>query len=866
MELPPDVEGIRRELGRESIHYRRAMKEIEALWKRLETHPEAVLKRDLWNRLLRVAYGADIGAPLLFLQHTYLTIVAKSIATAALTDSLPPNSEALLSGQAFRDLGIVGAIESDFFDWILLEANGCDLVMEIARHANRFRLKDIDTDVLKGLYENLIDPAQRHDLGEYYTPDWLAERVCEETITVPLEQRVIDPACGSGTFLFHAVRRLLHAAHQAKKSPADAVALACERIAGIDVHPVAVIFARATYLLALMPNLKQRPPSSLGVPVYLGDSLQWNAREFISRSDLEIIVPAAGESGGSLPAEDDERRTILRFPATVAKEPGLFDAVLGEMLSLAERVQPSRAVQAWLNRHGVTTDSDVQMLKEAYEAFRRLQKEGRNHIWGYVARNLSRPIWLASDKQKADVVIGNPPWLAYRAMNKVTQKRFMEEMKACGIWGGLSSVSAYDLSAYFFARAVQLYMRAKGKIAFVMPYAAMTRKPFALFRKGFFKVGGYSEGQVRFTAAWAFRADVQPLFRVPACVLWAERTKTIQPLPNSVRYFSGTLPCRDAHRAQAAQVLQETLGSWPADDDSAASSAYRDTFRQGAILIPRRFVLVERVPTGRLGANPHAPVVKGRKGTQDKEPWKSIDPPQGAVESQFIRPVFLGETIAPFRPLVPIEGIIPIDDDSHEIISSSGAAARGFSALAKWLGQVEELWTRHGRGSRSFQQQLDFFEQLSRQFPITSRRVVYSKAGTNPAAAIVHDRRAIIDHMLYWANMPSIDEARYLTTVLNSETTRALAEKWQAMGQWGARHFDKVVFNLPIPRFDGKKPLHLGLALAGKDAERIAAAVPLKAGEHFTRARKRIRDALLEAGFVQRIDEMVAELLGAQVP
>jgi hypothetical protein len=863
VELPPDVESIRRELGRESIHYRRAMNEIEALWKQLETNPEAVLKRDLWNRLLRVAYGADIGAPLLFLQHTYLTVVAKSIATAALTDNLPPNSEALLSGQAFRDLGIVGAIESDFFDWILLEANGRDLVMEIARHANRFRLKDIDTDVLRGLYENLIDPAQRHDLGEYYTPDWLAERVCEETITVPLEQRVIDAACGSGTFLFHAVRRLLLAAHQAKKSPADAVALACERIAGVDVHPV-VIFARATYLLALMPTLKQGRPSSLGVPVYLGDSLQWNAREFMSQSDLEIIVPAAGESGGSLPAEDDERRTILRFPATVAKEPGLFDAVLEEMLNLAERGQPSRAVEAWLHRHGVTANSEIQMLKEGYQAFRRLQKEGRNHIWGYVAR--TRPIWLASEKQKADVVIGNPPWLAYRAMNKVTQKRFMEEMKACGIWGGLSSVSAYDLSAYFFARAVQLYMRAKGKIAFVMPYAAMTRKPFALFRKGSFKVGGYKEGQVRFTAAWVFRADVRPLFEVPSCVLWAESTRSIQPLPRGVRYFSGTLPCRDAHRAQAAQALQETLGSWPADDDSAASSVYRDTFRQGAILIPRRFVLVERVPTGRLGANPHAPVVKGRKGTQDKEPWKSIVPPQGAVESNFIRPVFLGQSIAPFRPLVSIEGIIPIDEDSHEIISSSGAAARGYSALAKWIGQVEELWKRHGKGSRSFQQQLDFFEQLSRQFPIASLRVVYSKAGTNPAAAILYDRRAIIDHMLYWANTPSIDEARYLTAVLNSETTRARAEKWQAMGQWGARHFDKVLFNLPIPRFDEMKPLHLELTFAAKDAERIAAAVPLKAGEHFTRARKRIRDGLLEAGVAQRMDEMVAELLGAPVP
>ncbi|MGH3626064.1 MAG: N-6 DNA methylase, partial [Sciscionella sp.] len=573
VELPPDVESIRRELGRESVHYRRAMKEIEALWKRLETHPEAVLKRDLWNRLLRVAYGADIGAPILFLQHTYLTIVAKSVATAALTDNLPPNGGALLSGQVFRHLGIVGAIESDFFDWVLLEADGSDLVMEIARHANRFRLNEIDTDVLKGLYESLIDPAQRHDLGEYYTPDWLAERICEEAITDPLEQRIIDPACGSGTFLFHAVRRLLSAANRAKKPPAEAVALACEKVAGIDVHPVAVIFARATYLLALMPSLTKGRPASLGVPVYLGDSLQWNAREFMNQSDLEIVVPAAGESGASLPGEDDEHRIIIRFPATVAKEPGLFDAALEEMLNLAERGQPSRAVEAWLRRHAVTADSDIQMLNEAYEAFRRLQQEGRNHIWGYVARNLSRPIWLASEKQKADVVIGNPPWLAYRAMNKATQKRFMEEMKACGIWGGLSSVSAYDLSAYFFARAVQLYMRAKGKIAFVMPYAAMIGKPYALFLKGAFKVRGHSEGQVRFTAAWAFRADVKPLFRVPACVLWAERTNTIQPLPNGVRFFSGSLPCRDAHRVQAAQALHETLGSWPGNDDRTATSA-----------------------------------------------------------------------------------------------------------------------------------------------------------------------------------------------------------------------------------------------------------------------------------------------------
>ena len=109
------------------------------------------MKRDLWNRLLRVAYGSDIEAPQLFLQHTYLTIVAKAIATVALFDDLPKGGAALLAGQLFKNLGILGAVESDFFDWVLLAQGGDELVMNIARHANRFRLRDINADILKGL-------------------------------------------------------------------------------------------------------------------------------------------------------------------------------------------------------------------------------------------------------------------------------------------------------------------------------------------------------------------------------------------------------------------------------------------------------------------------------------------------------------------------------------------------------------------------------------------------------------------------------------------------------------------------------------------------------------------------------------------
>lgn len=409
-EIPPDIDSVRRELGRESVAYRSALKDIEAMWAAVATSPEANLKRDLWNRLVRVAYGGNIEAPQLFFQHTYLTIVAKAIATVALFDALPRDGRALLDGEGFRDLGIVGAVEADFFDWVLMAPGGSDLVMNVARHANRFRLRDIEVDILKGLYESLIDPEQRHDLGEYYTPDWLAERICRKAIDKPLEQRVIDPACGSGTFLFHAIRCLLDAGKATKLKPEQLVSLATENIAGIDVHPIAVIIARVTYLLALMSTLHKGRPGTLTVPVYLGDALQWNAREFMNLKDLEIVVPAREETtSGKLPEEEDEKRTILRFPLSLAGEPGHFDATLDEMLSLAGRDEPAKVLAGWIAGHSIAAGADAQMLTDTYEALRALQKEGRNHIWGYVARNLSRPIWLASEAQKADVVIGNPP-------------------------------------------------------------------------------------------------------------------------------------------------------------------------------------------------------------------------------------------------------------------------------------------------------------------------------------------------------------------------------------------------------------------------------------------------------------------------
>ena len=782
-ELLPDPTTITREFGRQSLAAQRAMHSLNELWAQVAQTPETRLKRELWHRLLSLAYGAEVGDDVLFLQHTYLVAVAKAIAWSAMIDAPPANADDLLHGRAFADRGIEGQSEADFFDWVLNAEGGADFVMRVWRQANRFRLRNIRVDILKALYESLIDPETRRDLGEYYTPDWLAARMVAAAVNDPLKQRVMDPACGSGTFLFHAVRAVVDAAAASDMASTDAVRRAIRNVAGIDIHPVAVIFARVTYLLALMPALREGHPGNLALPVYLGDALQWNLarpgeREeqpdmFAGDGTLEIFVPP-------VTVNDPKPRRLdpatLLFHAAVAADAGLFDRVLTTMIDLGVRLEPQANFAAWMKQQTQIAAKDRKVLQETYSTMSGLQNEGRNHIWGYVVRNLARPVWLSSEAQKADVVIGNPPWVAYRHMRGEFQRTYRNEARAARVWWAGRGTSGNDLSAYFCLRSALLYMRREGRIAMVMPYAAMSRQAYTRFRKGEVVHRGGTEFRLRFTAAWAFGSDVQNLFRVPSCVLFANRHErtTAALLPSHITEFQGNLPRRDAEEAEAAAALEEATASWPSEATEEGGSPYRKSFRNGAALWPRRLVFVELVrQSGLLPSNPETPLVQGRTGNQDKMPWKAIEPPRGILEKEFIRPVLVGECIVPFRVLEPLHAVIPWDSRRGELLDAGKAARRGYPSLARWLGRAQELWNEKGRGRRSLLQQYDYFRQLSCQFPITPIRVVYTKAGSNLAAAKVEVVEALVENSLYWADAKTVSEAYYLCGVLNSETLRS---------------------------------------------------------------------------------------------
>ena len=847
-DLDPTPEAIRRELGRDSLAYERARAAMDGLWTELSEQADVRLRRQLWSELLARVYGTSVDQDDLFFQHTFLTIVAKTMAARVL-GVVPGQAADLLAGSAFSAAGIHGAVESDFFNWVLDAPGGSELVERIAQQASRFRLADVETDVLRGLYESLVDPTQRHDLGEYYTPDWLAERVCARAVTDPLEQRVLDPACGSGTFLFHAVRRFLAASRDAGLSDRDAVARCSTMVLGIDVHPVAVIIARVTYLLALGEE-RLREHDQLSIPVYLGDSLQWNTHAFLAEREVLIDVP--------------DSPTALFFPFAVTRDPALFDEVVDTMLRLSAEDAGRSAFAAWLSRRGIGGEAEREVLGQTYATLHELRTAGKDHIWGYVARNQGRPIWLSSDEQRADVLIGNPPWLSYRYMAPPMQDTFRAESQRLGVWvGGAGRVSHQDPSGYFFARCVELYLRQGGTIAFVMPFAALSRHHFERFRSGRFAAPRTRPGlehvvaSVRFVEAWGFDERVQPLFPVPSCVLVGIAGEIGAVPPPTM--FVGDLPRRDATAAEAAVALR--LDAAPAPEEGpVGSSPYKRRFRAGAIVFPRMMFVVARVAAGRLGADPSAPLVTSRRSRLEKPPWRDLPSIEGRVEAEFLRPLYLGESVAPFRVLDAPTAVISWDDDAGVLLDRNAAQARGSVFLAAWLRKVEDLWAEHGKRKEQLVPRLDYFGQLSAQLPGVPIRVVYGASGTLPAAAVLRDPRAIVEHKLYWAAADE-DEARYLEAILNSETARAAVALRQSRGQWGARDFDKVMLDLPIPTFDRSDPLHCELVQLAERAERIAADTPIPSGLGFVRVRALVREAIARDGLFALVDAAVAALL-----
>jgi len=292
--------------GPESAIYREAVQELLDLWSKVSQEESILLKFQGWARNMENLYGAkpQLNA---YIDHTYLVTLVKVILYRWLSMehevtslSLEP---ALISKHSVvhRQLSI---IEDGLFDWVFhtsIAERTLVVAQRIFTKLLEFDLSNVSEDLFKLIYQDLVERYQRHGIGEYYTPEWLVQLTLDKALEVNRQSggpfpSIMDPACGSGTFLCNAIAKAKITLKEQGCSDQDIVQWLLSNIVGIDVNPLAVIISRANYLLAL-GNLPQ-PETCTDVPVHLGNIL---LPDTVTFEDHQVRFPVVNMLVGNPP-------------------------------------------------------------------------------------------------------------------------------------------------------------------------------------------------------------------------------------------------------------------------------------------------------------------------------------------------------------------------------------------------------------------------------------------------------------------------------------------------------------------------------------------------------------------------------------
>jgi N-6 DNA Methylase len=796
-----------------------------------------------WQKSLVHVYGSNLATIDLFVRHTYVTTVAKVLVFFTLRpDEAVKKARTdgevreILDGGVFRRFGIQNLSEYDFLSWVAGTRGGMDVVKGLLDACTIWDFEQVETDLLRAIYEELIDPKTRHDLGEFYTPLWVAQMVVEEALPSP-GLTVIDPTCGSGTFLAAAIQKKI-----AQGEKLDAI---LNEVVGVDIHPVAVVVARANYLLALRPVLGVRGRGSLSIPVFLSDSIQPQKSEFRH----VLSVPGTKVECYELSLRDPTgKASTLQVPASLVR--GLAsDPMLDAMDRAVEAgtwtsVEP--IVSEWLGQMSSgEQEANVDLVKQAFEEIHRLHTLKRDRIYVFLLRNYFRPSALAGT---FDRVIGNPPWIVFNSLKDSELQQLVRTAFTTEHLMPVASVAAVitqlDVCALFFSRTGNTYLKPRGKIRFLMPQPLLSKKQFSGFRANL--VG------LDFDKVWDM-SGARPIFRSSQTVIVGgtkstENRAKRDPIP-ALR-VSGSVGGRDVTFASALPKLRidETtltpvgesfVWAYPEQDLrllNSTRSPYYAQVRNGATLFPYPIVLVDIEVDPRLGVDTSNPAIRSsvRGNLRARRAYRGIQI-NGSTEGEFLYHVVTMSEVLPFGFLELPTAALPIipkpSREGSDVLDSAGLRSAGRPRFAAYFEKEEQAWVDSHKnadkpGIRTLKKQIDHLGKLAHQpanpgffvvIPTSARRVLAAVIPQGPGqvkvgAYSVPTRGIVVDHGNNYLFTQSGIEANYLCGFLNSGKVNSVIKPSILKGRDSERNTYKGPLELPIPLFNGNNAQHAELA------------------------------------------------------
>ena len=874
--LPLTADNLARKFGPESDLARKA---IAAFAQALEHYGETKVRVFFaeWKRLFGIVYGEQFAAhqkeeaeklasmygvtketdfqELLFSVHTYFALLMKLIAAELLnlrdgsyatsfsvrlahaegSAQLKEHLSEIEDGGTYSKRGVQNFLEGDFFHWYLNAFSPAvrDAIKDIAAALSDFEPATTSVnpaatrDLLKHLYQYLVPSEVRHNLGEYYTPDWLAELVLDEVgYDGNTLKRVLDPACGSGTFLVLAIQRARAYGLAQNEPPLETVKRIVANIWGLDLNPLAVIAARTNYLFALGDLVYDLP--SFEIPIYLADSVLWPKQT--GQGELNF-------AGG---AHALVRTSVRDFhvPHIWVKDDGLHMRRAAPLVEeMAKQNYVVSEAMKRLSKEGLVFPPHEKIVETFYSEVLELEQQGKNGIWARFLKNAFAPMAAG----KFDYVVGNPPWIRWGYLSQDYRAATLSLWQNYGLFSLRGHAARLgggekDFSMLFTYAAMDYYVSNQGKLGFLITQEVFKSKGagegFRRFRLGEgmpFKVLKAHdlvtvqpfEGAANKTAMLVAKKGEETSYPLPYTV-WS-RKRGVGRVPGDVMLENAQTFL--TKRRQSAQPIGKPTGSWQTLTEGQGSLKElegRNPYqaRLGARVEPYGVFWLE-IKQVRANGN----LVVRNLATRGKR--KDIKQVEEVIEPDLVFPLLAGGDIQRWRAEPESYVVMPQDPKTSEPYPEKMMKEKWPRTYGYLLNFRDKLLERGSRTVRELAERTAFYAMYGiGEYTTAPWKVIWKRMANDLVAAVISSHKTTFGHKtVIPSDTTSLiaadgeDEAHYLCAILNTEPVREFIKSFSSGGRgFGA---PSVMEHVGIPKFEPKNPLHQKLTQVSKKCHQL---------------------------------------------
>lgn len=854
-----------------------------------------------WKRLFGIVYGEQFSAhqeeevtalsklynvgqeidfqELLFSVHTYFALLMKFIAAEIITlresaltsslslklthatkDELKAHLTDIEDGWIYSKKGITNYLEGDFFRWYLdaFSPRLEEAIRETVRGLSEFEpattiIDPASTrDLLKKLYQYLVPQEVRHELGEYYTPDWLAELTLDEVgYDGNTLKRFLDPATGSGTFIVLAIQRAKEFGKANNEPTLETAKRIINNIWGFDLNPLAVIAARTNYLFALGSLVEDL--SSFEIPIYLADSVLWPERTGqleLTPQGESVSIPTSVQTFFVPKIWIQDKGFLMRTAAP------LVEKMAREKYSVADAMKRFK-------KEGLVFPPHENIVSNFYSEILELEKQGKNGIWARFLKNAFAPMIAG----KFDFVVGNPPWIRWGYLSQEYRKATLPLWQNYGLFSLRGHAARLgggekDFSMLFTYAAIDYYLKSKAKLGFLITQEVFKSKGagegFRRFRLGdkeHFKVLKAHdlvtvqpfEGAANKTAMIIAKKDEATTYPVSYTV-WT-RKKGIGKIPTDA-VMENVSPLLQKKKL-LAQPIGTPTGSWQTISEQQkglksleGENAYQA--RRGASTEPYGVFwlsIKEVLSDGDLIVT-NQPELGKRKIQKIKE----------RIESALVYPAVRGADIERWK-VSPAIFILMVQDPKKSEPHTEAHMKKEWPRIYGYLLRFKDvLLSRGSKTVKQLAERTSFYAMFGiGPYTVARYKVVWKRMANDMFAAVISQHKTPFGYKtiiptdttsLFAAD--NEDEAHYLCAIINSTPVRDFIKSYSSAGRgFGA---PSVMNHVGISKYNPDNKLH----------ERLS---ELSKALHKFKAENNLNDI---EKYEKEVDEAVRELFGIQ--